>query len=271
MLEEGIAREVVNRVQKFRKSGGLKVSDEVTMYYTVNPVDHTLNAIITKHLDYVQTSSKTPLRQKTSEIRITKTEVFEVKGAKLELNIVPGFPAGYSNGDAPSSSGGSAPALPWVNLELMGCAPAKYVKSTKGGMLLPHGEDMTISKLTNIIQDVFGLYEVPLELYYTPDKSAKVENLKFLSNNTVYAYRLNAAGSSGGSSSSSGFNCKFINVSKGGDTTSVLLENPAGDPISNIQDSLRNLKLGPLFKDEKKKSSVDIGQLASLAGQTLYV
>ena len=152
MLEEGIAREVVNRVQKFRKSGGLKVSDEVTMYYTVNPVDHTLNAIITKHLDYVQTSSKTPLRQKTSEIRITKTEVFEVKGAKLELNIVPGFPAGYSNGDAPSSSGGSAPALPWVNLELMGCAPAKYVKSTKGGMLLPHGEDMTISKLTNIIQ-----------------------------------------------------------------------------------------------------------------------
>ena len=271
MLEEGIAREVVNRLQKFRKSGGLKVSDEVTMYYTVNPVDHTLNAIITKHLDYVQTSSKTPLRQKTSEIRITKTEVFEVKGAKLELNIVPGFPAGYSNGDAPSSSGGSAPALPWVNLELMGCAPAKYVKSTKGGMLLPHGEDMTISKLTNIIQDVFGLYEVPLELYYTPDKSAKVENLKFLSNNTVYAYRLNAAGSSGGSSSSSGFNCKFINVSKGGDTTSVLLENPAGDPISNIQDSLRNLKLGPLFKDGKKKSSVDIGQLASLAGQTLYV
>ena len=38
-----------------------------------------------------------------------------------------------------------------------------------------------------------------------------------------------------------------------------------------FQDSLRNLKLGPLFKDEKKKSSVDIGQLASLAGQTLYV
>ena len=132
MLEEGIAREVVNRVQKFRKSGGLKVSDEVTMYYTVNPVDHTLNAIITKHLDYVQTSSKTPLRQKTSEIRITKTEVFEVKGAKLELNIVPGFPAGYSNGDAPSSSGGSAPALPWVNLELMGCAPAKYVSPPRG-------------------------------------------------------------------------------------------------------------------------------------------
>ena len=32
MLEEGVAREVINRVQKLRKSAGLKVNDKVTMY-----------------------------------------------------------------------------------------------------------------------------------------------------------------------------------------------------------------------------------------------
>ena len=62
MLEEGVAREVINRVQKLRKSAGLKVNDKVTMYYTVTPKDHNLAKIITKFSDYIQTSSKTPVR-----------------------------------------------------------------------------------------------------------------------------------------------------------------------------------------------------------------
>ena len=129
MLEEGVAREVVNRVQKFRKSAGLKVSDEVTMHYTISPSDHNLNKILVKHLDYIQTSSKTPLRQKSGSLtKVSKTEVFEVKGAKLELAITPGHPAGFSEGSASSSAGG-APAQSWVNVELVGCAPAKYMRS----------------------------------------------------------------------------------------------------------------------------------------------
>merc|ERR1711997_1410093 len=62
MLEEGVAREVINRVQKLRKSAGLKVSDKVTMFYTVSPAEHSLSRIVVEHLDYIQTSSKTPLR-----------------------------------------------------------------------------------------------------------------------------------------------------------------------------------------------------------------
>ena len=68
MLEEGVAREVINRVQKLRKSAGLKVSDKVTMFYTVSPEAHTLSRIIQEHLDYIQTSSKTPLRPLPSPV-----------------------------------------------------------------------------------------------------------------------------------------------------------------------------------------------------------
>ena len=62
MLEEGVAREVVNRVQKFRKAAGLQVTDEVTMLYTVAPEGHSLATIILRHQEYIETSSKTPIR-----------------------------------------------------------------------------------------------------------------------------------------------------------------------------------------------------------------
>ena len=42
MLEKGIAREVVNRLQKFCKSADLKVSDEVTLHCVITPADHSL-------------------------------------------------------------------------------------------------------------------------------------------------------------------------------------------------------------------------------------
>ena len=108
MLEEGVAREVINRVQKLRKSAGLKVDDKVTMYYTVTPKDHNLAKIITKFSYYIQTSSKTP--SETSPKSSLKKESYDLKGAKLDLVVTQGFPPGYSSGSpAPP---GSAPASP---------------------------------------------------------------------------------------------------------------------------------------------------------------
>ena len=62
MLEEGVAREVMNRVQKLRKSARLQVDDKVTMYFKVTPKEHSLAKIIAKFSDYIQTSSKVPVR-----------------------------------------------------------------------------------------------------------------------------------------------------------------------------------------------------------------
>jgi len=276
MIEEGIAREVVNRVQKFRKSAGLKVSDEVTMHYSVVPGDHSLTTIIVKHLEYIQTSSKTPLVLRSQSVtNITKTENFEVKGAKLELNISPGFPQGYAGANTTSSSSGDGPcgqpAMDWVNVELVCAIPAKNLNGSKKGGILLAGDinQWTVDKLQTCVQDIFGLYGVDLELYYNPDKSNKVENIKFLKNNTIFAFKKNSKGG-GSSQQKSGFNCKFLNVCKGAETTSLLLENPVGCQVSSLQDGLRSLKLGNLYKDDAKKTKVDISKLESLAGLTLY-
>merc|ERR1712018_615543 len=134
MLEEGVAREVINRVQKLRKSAGLKVADKVTMLYTVTPEDHSLNRIISEHLEYIQTSSKTPLRPLPSPAPSSSLarEEYELKGAKLTLTVSRGFPADYSDG-----SSESLPSVPWCNLLLCGSLqPAAHCGEGKEGALL---------------------------------------------------------------------------------------------------------------------------------------
>ncbi len=49
-------------LQKFRKAAGLQVMDEVTVMYTVTPQDHSLVDIILRHQEYIETASKTPIR-----------------------------------------------------------------------------------------------------------------------------------------------------------------------------------------------------------------
>ncbi len=72
---------------------------------------------------------------------------YEVKDAVLVLHLSPGAAA------APSSSG-AAPALPWVNLELVGgCSPASYLpaSATRGGLLLTE-QELTVPKLNKYVQ-----------------------------------------------------------------------------------------------------------------------
>merc|ERR1711963_252473 len=137
MLDEGVAREVVNRVQKLRKSAGLKVDDQVTMMYDVSPADHHLAKVITKFSEYIQTSSKTPLKLLTSPVKdCLKKESYDLKGAKLELNVTgsvaPSKPASKS-----SSGPGCNPASGWANLVLLGSPPPAYVGSNQAGVILP--------------------------------------------------------------------------------------------------------------------------------------
>ena len=49
MLDEGVAREVVNRIQKLRKKAGLAPTDEVTVHCHVQPAGHDLARVISEH------------------------------------------------------------------------------------------------------------------------------------------------------------------------------------------------------------------------------
>ena len=84
MLDEGIAREVINRIQKLRKKAGLQPQDEVTLYYKVDPDKHDLLRIIENYTDYIETTTKNPLvfvscESSTLEEKIAE-EQYDLKG-----------------------------------------------------------------------------------------------------------------------------------------------------------------------------------------------
>jgi len=270
MLEEGIAREVINRVQKLRKAAGLKVDDCVTMYYTISPSDHNLAKIIAKFKEYIQTSSRTPIEPfKTTSKTIIKKETYELKGAKMELTVVKGFPPGYTGG-SPSPSG-SVPVSPWVNLCFLGNPPS-YVGSNLGALLLSSKDSLKFPYLIEQVQDVFGLYNTKLELFTKADKSCKLEDLSSLDGSTIYVSRQNDA--SFDVEESNGFHCKFVNVDYEGKVSSLLLENPQGKQFTRMVDALKSLSRGKknkIFSDKQLKKELSVDALHKLSGQTVYM
>ena len=270
MLDEGVAREVINRVQKLRKAAGLKVDDEVTMFYTVTPKDHHLAAVITKFSEYIQSSSKTPVVPFASCSRPQlKQESYDLKGAKLELVVTHGFPAGFSAG---SPGGGVAvPAAPWCNLILLGAAPAPHVGSGRAGLLLPPGPPLSLAQLTEHAQDVFGLYNTKLDLFSAPDRSVRLDSTANLDGSTVFVSRWNDISSALGEICT-GFNCRFLNVEVGGKRSSVLLENPRGKSLLGVKDAVTRIggEKMKLCADKEMKKEIQLTNLLKLAGQTVY-
>jgi len=268
MLDEGVAREVVNRVQKLRKSAGLKVDDQVTMMYTVTPADHHLAKVITKFSEYIQTSSKTPLKLLTSQPgNCIRRESYDLKGAKLELVVTPGD--SMSGKPAASSGPGSNPVSGWVNLVLLGSPPPSYLGSNLAGVLMT-SQSADVSTITELAQDIFGLYNVRLELFTSQERKEKMTTVK--AGSTVFVSRWNDLTSSS-ASPSDGFNCNFVNVEVGGKTESVLLENPRGKSL-NVHEALQNLTKGKkvkLFADANKKKEVSLVSLDKFVGKTLYL
>ena len=56
LVEEGIARELVNRIQNLRKDSGLEVTDKIILYLKE---DVTLNNVFERHLDYIKQETLT--------------------------------------------------------------------------------------------------------------------------------------------------------------------------------------------------------------------
>lgn len=91
MIDEGVAREVVNRVQKLRKKAKLVPTDQVTVYYNISTAAEYLLSIAEKHSTYISTSIKAPFLK--GDCIMGKTiieESTQLKGQEMKLTIVHG-------------------------------------------------------------------------------------------------------------------------------------------------------------------------------------
>lgn len=62
MYDEGLAREVVNRIQKLRKKAQLVPSDDIIVYISVEPKHHELAKVCQDQLEFIQSSIKQPIK-----------------------------------------------------------------------------------------------------------------------------------------------------------------------------------------------------------------
>ncbi|CAJ0923438.1 19145_t:CDS:10 [Entrophospora sp. SA101] len=92
LQEEGLAREIVNRVQRLRKKAGLQPIDPVLMYYKfITDTDNLLENIIKKETDYIRKILKRPLlsiTEKVDDAKIIIEEEQEVNNSKFILCFV---------------------------------------------------------------------------------------------------------------------------------------------------------------------------------------
>ncbi|XP_072760551.1 isoleucine--tRNA ligase, cytoplasmic [Anoplolepis gracilipes] len=97
LYNEGIAREVINRVQKLRKKANLIPSDKAIVFYDINDVNNTLAKVIVNHKEFIETTTKTPLKNIAdfspdylyifSEVQIIKEETLTLLLAQKQTEM----------------------------------------------------------------------------------------------------------------------------------------------------------------------------------------
>uniref|UniRef100_A0A3B5M3P3 Isoleucyl-tRNA synthetase 1 n=1 Tax=Xiphophorus couchianus TaxID=32473 RepID=A0A3B5M3P3_9TELE len=121
MVDEGVAREVINRIQKLRKKAHLVPSDEISVYYRCQPEGEYLGSVIEAHTDFILATTKAPLLPfpvpKTASVIIE--EKTQLKGSDLAFTIV--------KGSSLSQTPPNGPACAYVNLRVK-------VNNTEQGM-----------------------------------------------------------------------------------------------------------------------------------------
>ena len=206
MLDEGVAREVVNRVQRLRKKAKLQPSDLVTVQYSVEPSTHDLVRVIKEHRDYIESSTKNSMTLDSVSGAMLISEDYELKGAKMSLKIWK-----EEKSDQALESYGT-PQVPFLNV----------VCGSESGVVLLENP-LGANKLTswqNVAEEVgalFGLQEV--SNLYTKCGSKVSGNVADLNGETIYVTKV--SNGKGGSCC-----CPFVNVNFGQQKGCLLLRNP---------------------------------------------
>jgi isoleucyl-tRNA synthetase len=250
MQDEGIAREVINRVQKLRKKAHLVPSDPVTVYFSVSPPDSHLHDVTMSHAHFIENALKIPLRSMTEmqahiDLSLVIEETQQLKGSLLKLVVVSGFCQDWCSSTdvkqptAPQSST-SEPFCRYVNVQLCGLEPTHGIRNMCGVVLLenPSEENLiTVQQLKEEIEVLFGLYGQNFYLSISDGSElTTVQDLNHLHKQILHVHRKGERWNENSkqplSYNYSGPFCKFINVECNGKRGTVLTENPYGDDVS---------------------------------------
>lgn len=118
MQDEGVAREVINRIQKLRKKAGLVPTDKVAVYLNA---DKGLERIITEYTEFIQNTVKADVHSlsKGAGKEFLIQEDFQIKDSKLKVAIFKEGGVSLKNAATNATvkaKPGEVPACKYVNL-----------------------------------------------------------------------------------------------------------------------------------------------------------
>jgi isoleucyl-tRNA synthetase len=94
LMDEGLARELINRIQKLRKKAGLVPTDDVRMEYHIlkNPEAVDIDGILTTHEELIRSAVRGRLEQSapadSSDANLIVEEIQEINSLVLSLRIL---------------------------------------------------------------------------------------------------------------------------------------------------------------------------------------
>ncbi|KAI4887053.1 hypothetical protein NFI96_016352 [Prochilodus magdalenae] len=226
MLDEGVAREVINRIQKLRKKGHLVPSDEITVYYSSEPAGDYLDKVIQAHTDFILATTKAPLLPYPvpKNASVIVQERTQLKGSDLDLTII--------KGAAVSRAPLTGPACAHVNIKVnLGN------KQQEGAVLLenPKGDSkLDVEKLKMVCRAIFKLSDAPLAVFSGTAELKANSDLLALSGKTL---SVTSGASPKAADGSDSLVCPYINLQLvnaspaeclSGSVGTLLLANPVG-------------------------------------------
>ncbi|NXR18321.1 SYIC protein, partial [Cinclus mexicanus] len=223
MVDEGVAREVINRIQKLRKKRNLIPTDEITVYYRALPEGEYLDTVIQHHTEFIFATVKADLKPypvPTSK-EVLMQETTQLKGSELEITLV--------RGGVCQSVG---PTCAYVNLKV--CVNG----TEQDGVLLlenPKGDNiLNFTGLVDAVSCIFGLKNSKLTVFNGNTELMNQTDLLGLSGKTLHV----TAGSAPAlPRSPSTLLCQYINLQlinakpqecQKGTVGTLLMENPVG-------------------------------------------
>lgn len=186
LLEEGLAREIINRVQKLKKKAQLIPTDPVIIYYAlstkaaakkeVKETEAQLHKVLVNYASMIKTAVKSefiPFNEKqAASKRLIITEQVDLKGVDLILTIS-------------STEELQLPSLAWLNVTLSGELQPRFVSGNQGSLLLQHSVNkqyIDLATLRRELEVLFGLYGVSFDIYVL-DQQKNVSELQTIDKN----------------------------------------------------------------------------------------
>lgn len=150
MQQEGLAREIINRVQKLKKKAHLIQSDQVAIFY--HSIDEELNGVLTDMRLFIESGVRSAfLLGRTADNQVLARDVFRLKGScEITISIVRDEYQGLSKNE-------------WLQVELDGKVLPRYGDSRVG--VIRRTE--TTDQLRNEVEMLFGLYGINFALNFS--------------------------------------------------------------------------------------------------------